>query len=98
MAAMIENLTAKIASLEQQLAAQSTAFEKRLAQLEFHHKFAETNQMMGNMDFQVTRERDELGQCLGCPYGRRSAEARLDKEWKWKRPRMMKQGLEIEAL
>lgn len=54
MAAMIENLTAKTASLEQQLAAQSTAFEKRLAQLEFHHKFAETNQMMGNMDFQVS--------------------------------------------
>jgi hypothetical protein len=49
--AKTEALAAKNASLEQQLAAQSTAFEKRLAQLEFHHKFAETNQMMGNMDF-----------------------------------------------
>jgi hypothetical protein len=51
MAAMVETLTAKNASLEQQLTAQSTAFEKRLVQLEFHHKFAETNQMMGSMDF-----------------------------------------------
>ncbi|KAM0291992.1 hypothetical protein ACHAO9_003555 [Fusarium lateritium] len=57
MAAMIETLTtkaealaAKDASLEQQLAAQSAAFEARLAQLEYHHKFSETNQMMGNMD------------------------------------------------
>ncbi|KAM0199431.1 hypothetical protein ACHAPA_005042 [Fusarium lateritium] len=46
-----EALDAKDASLEQQLAAQSAAFEARLSKLEFHHKFSETNQMMGNMDF-----------------------------------------------
>jgi outer membrane murein-binding lipoprotein Lpp len=65
MASTIENITAKVdaltskvdalaakdASRKQELAARSTAFEERLAELEFQHRFAQTSQMMGKMDF-----------------------------------------------
>ncbi|KAI6776311.1 hypothetical protein HG530_000256 [Fusarium avenaceum] len=47
----VDALAAKDASREQQLAAWTTAFDERLARLEFQHKFAETSQMLGRMDF-----------------------------------------------
>ncbi|KAM0354265.1 hypothetical protein ACHAPU_001309 [Fusarium lateritium] len=50
MAATSETITTKVASLEQQLAAQAAAFEKRIAHLDFAHELAETNGKMVNMD------------------------------------------------